>query len=117
VAGVVWIPWYATGFRNLSFAEAVCQVAPLALRYGATQYAVHRSRDDRYKITQMAWFEAKGDWYRYWDGPEMIEFRARHQGHYQSPITYVWHDELAAGALGPEVPLMPEPEPTPQAAF
>ena len=34
-------------------------MAPLALRYGATQYSVHRSRDDRYKITQMAWFETK----------------------------------------------------------
>jgi hypothetical protein len=96
----------------------VAGVAPIALRYGATQYAVHRSNDDRYNIRQMAWFESKVDWYRYWDGPEMVDFRRRHSGRYQVPITYIWHDELAAGALGPEVPLeaAPEPEPEPQAA-
>ena len=50
----------------------------------------------------------------------MIEFRRRHMGHYQIPIIYTWHDEIASGALGPEVPLAaepePEPEPEPQAA-
>jgi hypothetical protein len=116
VAGVVWIPWYATVLRQESFAEAVAGVAPLALRYGATQYSVHRSREDRYRITQMAWFEDQRDWYRYWDGPEMIEFRARNSGRYQIPVVYVWNDELAAGALGPEVPLAPELEPEPQTA-
>jgi hypothetical protein len=115
MAGVVWIPWYATVLRQEMFAEEVAAVAPIALRYGATQYSVHRSQDDRYKITQMAWFESKRDWYRYWDGPEMIEFRRRHSGHFQVPMVYVWHDELVAGALGPEVPLTElEPEPAPQ---
>jgi hypothetical protein len=114
MAGVVWISWYATVFRGDSFADELSHAAPLALRYGATQYSVHRSRDDMYKITQMAWFESKADWYRYWDGPEMIEFRARNSGRYQVPLTYTWHDELAAGALGPEVPRVPQPEPEPQ---
>ena len=62
----------------------------------------------------MAWFDSREDWYRYWEGPEMSEFRARNSGRYQIPITYVWHDELAAGALGPEVPTAPEPEPSPE---
>jgi hypothetical protein len=114
VAGVVHIPWYAAGLRQDSLAAGVAAVAPLAMRYGASQYAVHRSDDDRYKILQMAWFESKDDWYRYWDGPEMIEFRRRVAGHYQIPLLYVWHDEIAAGALGPEVPLEPEPEPSPE---
>jgi len=115
MAGVVHIDWYATVLRQDAFAAEVAYVAPLALRYGATQYAVHRSRDDRYKISQMAWFETKADWYRYWEGLEMIEFRRRNMGHYQIPINYVWMDELAAGALGPEVPTAPEPEPEPVA--
>ncbi len=115
-AGVVHIQWYCTVLRQERFAAEVAYVAPLALRYGATQYSVHRSRDDRYKITQMAWFETKQDWYRYWEGIEMIEFRRRNMGHYQIPINYVWHDELVAGALGPEVPATDaEPEPTPAA--
>ena len=119
MAGVVWVPWYATLFRKDSFAAEVAAIAPLALRYGATQYSVHRSQDDHYNITQMAWFESKADWYRYWDGPEMIEFRRRNAGHFQVPVVYVWHDELVAGALGPEVPMtepQPEPEPTAPAA-
>ena len=51
----------------------------------------------------MAWFESSRDWYRYWDGPEMIEFRARNIGKYQIPIVYNWADEIAAGELGPQV--------------
>ena len=119
MAGVVWISWYSTILRQDNFALEVAQAAPIALRYGATQYAVHRSRDDRYKITQMAWFESKTQWYRYWEGPEMIEFRRRNSGRYQIPISYAWNDELAAGALGPEVGLhegTPEPEPAPTVA-
>jgi hypothetical protein len=118
VADLVWVSWYATVLRKDTFAADVARVAPLAMRYGATQYAVHVSNDDRYKITQMAWFEAKEDWYRYWDGPEMIEFRARNVARFQVPITYAWQDEIAAGALGPQVPEAPvaDPEPEPQAS-
>jgi hypothetical protein len=114
VSRVVHINWYATVLRQEALAAEIVHAAPLALRYGATRYAVHRSNDDRYKITQMAWFESKRDWYRFWEGPEMIEFRARYAGHYQIPVSYVWQDELIAGALGPAVPNgEPEPEPTP----
>ncbi|MHB8692295.1 MAG: hypothetical protein ACYDHH_13715 [Solirubrobacteraceae bacterium] len=115
MAGVVHIPWYATVFRSESFGEAVAGGAPLCLRHGATKYQVHRSQDDRYKILQMIWFESKDDWYRYWESPEMIEFRARYSGHYQIPIVYIWHDELASGELGPAVEstngVAPEPAP------
>jgi hypothetical protein len=114
VAGVVHIAWYATGLRKDALAAEVVQAAPLALRYGATQYAVHRSEDDRYRILQMTWFESHNDWYRYWDSPEMVEFRRRNSGRFQLPIAYVWHEELIAGALGPGVGLEPEPEPQPE---
>jgi hypothetical protein len=114
--GVISVQWYATVLRQEAFALDVAAVAPLALRYGATQYAVHRSLDDRYRITQMAWFKNEEDWHRYWEGREMIEFRARNSGRYQIPITYVWHEELTAGALGPEVPTQPQPEPSTQSS-
>jgi len=113
--GIVYVPWYATVLQQDSFAAAVAEVAPIVLRYGATQYQVHVSRDDRYKITQMSWFNLPRDWYRYWDGPEMIEFRRRHSRHFQIPVVYFWADEIAQGALGPEVPLVDEPAPEPQA--
>jgi hypothetical protein len=112
MADLMTVSWYATTLRQRTFAQDVAEVAPIALRYGATEYRVHVSNDDRYKITQMSWFPKKTDWYRYWDGPEMIEFRARNMGHYQVPIAYAWTDEIAVGALGPEVPT-PEPEPEP----
>jgi hypothetical protein len=101
MSSVVHIPWYATVMRHDEFAEAVSEIAPLVLRYGATRYAVQRSRDDRYKITQMAWFESQLDFYKWWDGPEMIEFRAANAGHFQIPIVYVWHDELTIGQIVP----------------
>jgi hypothetical protein len=99
MSSIVYIPWYATVLRQDSFAERVVEIAPVALRYGATKYAVHRSRDDRYKITQMAWFESQVDWYKYWEGPEMIEFRSANSGRFQVPIVYVWHDEITVGEI------------------
>jgi hypothetical protein len=120
MSGVVWIPWYATVLRQDTFAAKVAEIAPLALRYGASRYSVHRSLDDQYKITQMMWFESKKDFYRYWDGPELIAFRRRNTGHFQIPVLYAWQDEIAAGELGPQVapePLAtPAPQPEPTAA-
>ena len=112
MADLIWVQWYATVLRQNSFAEAVAQVAPLALRYGATQYSVHVSNDDRYKITQMTWVPDHASWYGYWEGPEMIEFRARHMGHYQVPIVYAWADEIASGG-GREVVSAGATEPAP----
>lgn len=114
MAGVMWVQWYATVLRQEGLALSVTEIAPVALRYGATKYQVHRNQDDRYRITQMTWCQSKDDWYRYWDGPEMMEFRARNSGRFQTPISYWWHDELAAGELGPEVPAEPEGEPAPE---
>jgi hypothetical protein len=97
--GAVHIPWYATGLRGDGLAEAVAEIAPVALRYGASAYSVHRSRDDRYKLLQVSHFERKLDWERYWSGPEFTDFRARHSSWYQVPVLYVWHDEIAGGAI------------------
>ncbi len=113
MADLVWVKWYSTVMRKDSFAAEVARVAPVALRYGATQYQVHVDNDDRYRITQMTWVGSKTEWYRYWDGPEMIEFRARNVGHYQIPITYAWADEIAAGSLGPQVPADDQPTTSP----
>jgi hypothetical protein len=101
MAGVVHIPWYATLFRGDKLAAGVCEVTEASLRYGATQYRVHRSRDDAYRITQMVWFESRLDWERYWEGAEMVAFRADWSGKYQIPVVYVWHDELVADEIAP----------------
>jgi hypothetical protein len=98
MADLMWVQWYATVLRQNVFAEAVAEVAPIALRYGATQYQVHVNDDDRYKITQMTWVPNHAAWYSFWEGPEMIEFRARYSGKYQVPIVYAWADEIASGS-------------------
>ena len=76
MAGVAQIPWYATTFRADKFAQALELIAPLALRFGATEYRVYRNRDDRYKFTQMATFEDHLDFERYWYGEEFVHWRA-----------------------------------------
>jgi hypothetical protein len=96
-AGSVHIPWYATFFRGDRFAEALAEIAPVALRYGASSYAVYRSRDDGYKFNHTVDFDEKLDWQRYWDGPEFCDWRAEYTSWYQVPVLYVWHDIVAAG--------------------
>jgi hypothetical protein len=99
VAGTVIIPWYATGFRHDEFEQALNEIAAAALRYGASSYAVYRARDDRYKFQQLAAFSEHLEWERYWEGPEMIDFRVRHSGWYQVPVVYSWWDLAADGAV------------------
>jgi hypothetical protein len=105
MAGTVIVPWYATGFRADSFEAALNEVAATALRYGADSYAVYRARDDRYKFQQLASFAEHLDWERYWDGPEMTDFRVRHSSWYQVPVLYGWWDRTAGGAIVSETPL------------
>jgi hypothetical protein len=102
--GVVHIVWYATGFRAEVMEQDLAKIAPIALRYGATHYSVHRNRDDRYRFLQTATFERADDWYRYWMGPEMIDFRVLHSSYYQVPLTYSWNDVVADGRLEEEEP-------------
>jgi hypothetical protein len=106
MAGTVIVPWYATGFRADSFEAALSEVAATAMRYGADSYAVYRSRDDRYRYQQLASFAEHLDWERYWEGPEMVEFRVRHSSWYQVPVLYGWWDRTAGSALiaGPPLP-------------
>ncbi len=108
-AGTVIVPWYATGFRGDGLEAALNELAPTALRYGATAYAVYRSREDRYRFQQVAHFESHLDWERFWDGPEMTEFRVRHSSWYQVPVLYGWWDRTVAGAIEPKGERRPDP--------
>jgi hypothetical protein len=104
MAGVVHIPWYATLFRGDAFEEAVEQIAPIALRYGATEYAVYRSRDDSYRFLQLATFESKVAFERYWNGEEFSIWRGDYSGWYTVPVLYVWHDLVMRGGVDAPVP-------------
>jgi hypothetical protein len=98
-AGTVHIPWYATVFRGDKLAEALAEIAPVSLRYGATDFAVYRSRDDAYRFLQLASFDSKLDFERYWYGEEFSYFRTDVSSWYQVPILYTWNDVVITGSL------------------
>ena len=60
---------------------------------------VYRSRDDMYRFLQMATFENKTDFERYWYGEEFIAWRADYAGWFQVPVVYVWNDLVLQGNL------------------
>ena len=97
--GVVHIPWYATGFRGDAFEEALNEIAPVALRYGATEYWVFRRGDDRYMFQTYFLFEDHHDFEQYWYGPEFQDWRARYSSWYQVPVVYTVAHEIASGAI------------------
>ena len=104
-AGVVHIPWYATVFRGDRFEQALELIAPIALRYAARDFQVYRSRDDRYKFVQLATFEDKLDFERYWYSDDFSAWRADFSGWYQVPVVYSWNELVISGGLARE----PEP--------
>ncbi|HXR29439.1 MAG TPA: hypothetical protein VN772_07645, partial [Solirubrobacteraceae bacterium] len=85
------------GFRGDQLQAELERVSALSVRYGATHYAVYRGRDDRYKFLQVMSFDDHLDWERFWNGPEMIDFRIYAQGWFQVPILYGWHDLVCEG--------------------
>ena len=98
-AGVVQLPWYATGFRGNDLEAALAELAPISMRYGATRYMVVRARDDRYRFLMSIEFERKRDWEAFWFGPEFTEMRAACSGWYQIPLLYTWADLVSHGEL------------------
>ena len=99
MAGIAHVAWYATVFRGDQFEVALREIAPVALRYGASDFEVMRSNDDRYRFSQFAHFEDKADWELYWYGPEFITWRADYSSWYQVPLVYSFFDRVIAGAL------------------
>ena len=108
-SGVVLVPWYATVFRADKFAVALQEIAPVALRYGGTDFAVYRFRDDPYRFMQFSTFERKLDWERFWYGEEFVAWRSDYSSWYQVPVVYGWTDVVAEGAMPGTGGASPEP--------
>ena len=96
------IPWYATSFRGDSFEAALQEIAPVALRYGATHWTIYRMLDDGYKFQQFSLFEDKGDFELYWNGPEFGDWRAMYSSWYTVPVVPSPMRLVNEGHLGPE---------------
>jgi hypothetical protein len=99
MSGCVHIPFYATGLRDNKLVGVLAEIAAVSPRYGATHYAVYRSRDDLYKFLLVVDFDAKLDWERYWAGPEFTRMRTQTSSWYQVPLLYTWNDIVAVGGL------------------
>ena len=99
MAGVVNMPWYSTLFRSDQFEVALKEIAPVCLRYGAGDYEVMCSNDDRYRFWQFSHWDDKAAFEAYWYGPEFSNWRADYTGWYQVPLVYTWFDRVIAGAL------------------
>jgi hypothetical protein len=112
-AGLVHIPWYATALRADKLEAVLLDVSSASLRYGASWWQVHRSRDDRYKLLQVIAWESKEDFDRWWAGQEMVDMRVMTSGWWQVPTLYVWHDLCGAGEIGANGNGVPEPAPEP----
>lgn len=96
---VIRIEWVANPFRGDAFEEAWRPVAEAALDYGARGYAFFRSKDDQLQFTQLAVFESKLSFERYWYSDEVSEARARADGLYQVPILPEWQRVVTAASL------------------
>ena len=112
----IHIPWYSSGLRSDKLAAVLQDVTPTALRYGATGWSLHRSKDDRHKILQIVEFEDKLDFERWWEGHEMAEMRTMTSGWWQVPQLYWPHETLGEGRIKAPVAVAgtevaPEPAP------
>jgi hypothetical protein len=96
------IPWYATGFRGDSFEEALQEIAPVALRYGATEWWIFRFYDDRYRFQQYSLFEDPHDFELYWYGTEFSDWRAEYASWYTVPVVYAPMKLVGSGRVGPD---------------
>jgi hypothetical protein len=98
---VVFIPWHANPFRGDRFEDAWRPAAEAAVDYGATEWAFFRSKDDPLNFIQLASFEKKLDFERYWYSEEIAEARAEASGLFQVPVLPVWLRVVDNGDLVP----------------
>ena len=96
---LIFILWHANPFRGDKFEDAWRAPSQAALDYGASSWAFFRSKDDPLDFIQLASFESKTDFERYWYSEEMAEARAEASGLYQVPVLPQWVRVVDAGEL------------------
>ena len=96
---VVLILWHANPFRGDKFEDAWRPAAAAAVDYGATYWAFLRSKDDPLDFMQIASFESKLEFERYWYSEEIAEARAEASGLFQVPVLPMWLRAVDAGEI------------------
>jgi hypothetical protein len=98
---VVVIPWPVNPFRGDKFEEAWLPAAEAALDFGATGWALFRSKEGGLDFTQLAFFETKLDFERYWYSEEISKAREDAAGLFQVPLLPEFHTIAGTGSLAP----------------
>lgn len=98
---VIVIPWVANPFRGDRFEEMWLPRAEAVMRYGAHGWAFFRSKEGLLDFTQIAFFDTKLDFERYWYSDEMASARAEASGLYQVPILPEYHQIAGIGGAPP----------------
>ena len=102
-AGCVEVIWIANPFRADKFEAAWRPAAEAVLKFGASGYLFLRAKEDQQRFTQLAFFDSKLDWERYWYSAEIADARAEAAGLFQVPVLPQWHGVVGAGSLTTEV--------------
>ena len=97
--GVVVIPWVVNPFRGDRFAELWTPHAESVLRYGAHGWAFFRAKEGQLDFTQLAYFDTKLDFERYWYSEELAMARTEAAGLFQVPVLPVYYSVVGMGAL------------------
>jgi hypothetical protein len=95
----VEINWITNPFRAEKFAAIWLPAAEAVLDFGATGWAFIRSTDDPQHFVQLALFEQKMDFERYWYAPEIADYRVQATGLFQVPIQPVWYTVEGTGQI------------------
>jgi hypothetical protein len=96
---IVMIAWHANPFRGDKFEDAWRPAAAAAIDYGASYWAFLRSKDDPLDFIQIAAFESKVEFERYWYSAEISEARAEAMGLFQVPVLPLWLRAVDAGEI------------------
>mgnify|MGYP003575368006 FL=1 len=95
------VRWAINPFRGDKFEALWTPAAEAALDYGATGWALYRSKEGTLDFIQHAFFPAKDDFDRYWYSEEISPARVGAQGYYQVPLLPPYHDIVGIGYLDP----------------
>jgi hypothetical protein len=95
------IRWAINPFRGDAFEALWTPAAEAALDYGATGWALYRSKEGTLDFIQHAFFPDKDDFDRYWYSEEISAARIQAQGYYQVPLLPTFHSISGIGFMEP----------------
>ncbi|WP_143038692.1 hypothetical protein [Thermoleophilum album] len=96
---LVEIKWHANTFRGDELEAHLKRLAPLALEYGARWWLLYRALEAGLDFVQLAEFDRKEDFDRYWYSDEVGAIRERALGTFQVPLIPSFHQVVGRGEL------------------